>query len=136
MNHNYRLLALLFPIIICAQCYVTFTSRNLYPLSPYRMFSKNWYDGIQMDQIHFRNHSGIYRPWDLLKIPFFQANNTSFATFLDSPLAAQRATYCSLLTRRVDAPLEVVSDVVEYKRATDKIITPIVVKSEVVHVCK
>ena len=84
------------------QIAATLNTQSLYPFSAYRMFSKNWKSGIVMTQIQFEDSSGKkYRPWDLLKIPFFQANNISFGTFLDPSPEAQKLSLCSLLRTHI-----------------------------------
>ncbi len=56
-----------------------------YPFSPYRMFSKNWKNEIVMERIRYKNPSGdtYLFPWEVMRIPFFQANQFSFNIFLD-----------------------------------------------------
>jgi len=82
------------------QIYITaFSSADWYPFSAYRMFSKNWPNGITMERIRYKSQSSgqTYYPWELIKIPFFQANQISFKIFLDSKDDEAKSKLCSIL---------------------------------------
>lgn len=65
----------LFFSFITVQIFVTFTDRVLYPLNPYRMFSKNWQSGIEISGISAgRDADSSIKVWKILNIPFFQTN--------------------------------------------------------------
>lgn len=76
-------------------------SIEAYPFSPYRMFSKNWRDGIVMERIRYQvpGESNLRFSWELLGIPFFQANSLSYRVFLDRNDPQERAAFCRAFGR-------------------------------------
>ena len=83
--------------IVAAQMTATFCSVELYPLSPYRMFSRNWPAGIVMENVRLKMNGREFTPWQALDIPFFQANSMMYQIFLDSASIELKTKTCALL---------------------------------------
>lgn len=96
-----------FFIFLLFQIVCTSTNRTLYPFSPYRMFSKNWKGGIEMDHVVVKENNQAYRTWDLLDIPFFQANQIFYSTYLDPSPERQRQAVCSLIKEQIPGKSEI-----------------------------
>lgn len=127
---------LLLPILFVAQAYASFSSQSVYPLNPYRMFSRNWKDGIVMAKVSYFSAGRSYDAWEALAMPFFQANHVSFVTFLDEAPMAQRKIVCDLASKRgLALPITVLGEEIEFKRDPSGIISPRTTRSEVRHVC-
>lgn len=113
--------------------------KNIYPFSPYRMFSKHWESGIVMDYVSFADENdNEYSVSSLLKeIPFFQANHLSFITFLDASSAEQKKILCQLLMRNIPTTLlKVFAQERLYERDSSGVVRMRIEKKELVHECK
>jgi hypothetical protein len=128
---------LVLPLFFAAQVGASAVKTPLHPFSPYRMFSKNWPDGVVMDRVLYAAGEQRFRPWDLLRIPFFQANQLSYVTFLDPAPPAQREALCSRLLAAAPGAgeLRVLAEEVRFSR-DGAVMTEAVVKSAEVHVCR
>jgi|GEM_PF-6432411 len=115
------------------QIYLTFNrSRDSYPFSPYKMFSKNWSDKIVMERIRFENPSNeMIFPWDVLNIPFFQANQLCFTIFLDLKDENAKKLFCELPQMK---SLKVYREDVRYTQSNQKMHQEII-KKDLVHEC-
>lgn len=91
-------------------------SHDWYPFSPYKMFSKNWQSGIVMERIRFSNTGDVRNTWELLGIPFFQANHLSFSIFLDHKNPEISQKLCSLLG---EGHYSVLSEQVKFERISN-----------------
>jgi len=82
------------------------------------MFSKNWTDSIVMERIRYRNLEGqFFFPWELIRVPFFQANQMSFAVFMDLNDLAAKKEFCNVL----NVPhLKVIREHVQYNLSAGK----------------
>ena len=129
---------LILPAFLVVQAAATLSKASIHPFSSYRMFSKNWPDGIVMERVVYSAGGEPYRPWDVLRIPFFQANQVSYATFLDPSSEAQREALCARQLAALPAStgeLAVLGEEIRFARDGGAM-KAAVVKSERVHVCR
>ena len=125
--------------IIGLQCWASLSPQITYPFSPYKMFSKNWQSGIIMDQVRYEDDQEMtYRPWDLLRIPFFQANQLSYVTFLDSAPVTQKQALCRLLLKSLSSSrkIKVLGSEIHFDRSLNGTMIAQESKKEVVYVCE
>ena len=125
--------------VLGLQVWASVSSTVTYPFSPYRMFSKNWKNGGIMDQVRYEDdHERIYPPWDLLKIPFFQANQLSFVTFLDSAPGEQKQALCAQLFKSLprSKEIKVLGSEVQFERSPTGTMISQEQKKEVIYVCQ
>lgn len=133
----HRSASLLLPAFLGIQVIASFSQQNLYPFSPYRMFSRHWPDGVQMARVSLMTEDGKrYRPWDLIPLPFFQANHISFSSYLDPAPSTQKEAICKVMKSNLPAPssITVVGESVRMERVENGV-KETVTKSEVAHVC-
>ncbi len=138
MNQYKRLFGLLVLFsFVLIQGYASVTFKNIYPFSPYRMFSKLWAPGVVMDQVSYETWSDrSYRPFDILPIPFFLANHLSFITFLDPSSELRKTALCSLLLKASrEYLLNVYADLVRFDRV-DGDIKATVIEHKRVYACE
>lgn len=133
---NPKLLGILFPTIFFIQVFATFSPLNLYPISPYRMFSRNWQNGIQMARISIQKDNNWYTVPSLLQIPFFQANNIAFSTFIDNSTESQKIEFCNQLNKHIKAPFSVYNQVIEFIRDDEELMKTNITNSEKIYECK
>jgi hypothetical protein len=113
---------------------ITFkTGIEWYPFSPYRMFSKNWENNIVMERIRYRSvkEDSYLFPWQIMGIPFFQANQISFNIFLDLEVKDAKDKLCDLFPL---PGLLVLREEVKYSLVGPKMVETIQ-KQEIVHEC-
>jgi hypothetical protein len=128
--------SLLFLGIVALQTGASATRESLYPLNAYRMFDRHWPDGIVMERVlYVDEHGRRHRPWDVVHVPFFQANHASYATFLDPASPEQRADLCRSVLAGRFRRLSIVAEEVEFVRSPSGAMTESVVRSEEKHVC-
>ena len=110
----------LFIGFIVIQAFATSSKTNVYPFSPYRMFSKHWADGIVMAQVKIVDDTGKALPaWQAMEIPFFQANQLMYSIFLDPAPEEARTKLCNLMRSKLHRDFKVVEDHVKYSRISD-----------------
>lgn len=125
--------------ILSIQCWTSIASQSFYPFSPYRMFSKNWKDGILMDEVQYRDEQNrTYRTWQALDVPFFQANHLSFVTFLDPSAPEQKNALCKRAFASLSHAnrLDVLGIQMRYSRSQNGEMKQTAERQEVVHVCR
>lgn len=136
-NKYFYLLSMLLPCFAAIQLSSSVSTSCFYPFNPYRMFSKNWESGIIMSRINYRDaDKKIYRPWDLLNLPFFQTNSISYATFLDKNIIGHKDGLCKLLMKNSKiSALDVVSEEVQFN-LVGQVMKTTIVKSNDIYNCK
>ena len=120
------------------QFFVSLSRGNFYPFSPYRMFSKYWPNGVQMEKVRFLDEKSTvsFSPAQLLRVPFFQANNIAFVSFLDSSSLAQKEAVCGLLLKSAQSSsLKVLAELEEFRRSEVGLVVK-TVESREVYVCR
>ncbi len=86
-----------------------------------------------MEQILVKSGNLSYRPWDLMKIPFFQANSIAFTTFLDDAPFEQREIVCSLYRKNIagSEEIKIIQQHVRYSDANGMMNGEIIFEKEV-----
>ena len=100
------------------QAYASSTIDSVYPFQAYRMFDANWKDGSGFVRVSYVDQSGRrHRPWDVMRVPFFQVNNVSFLMTEDKTPAEHKESLCQYVLRHNGfETLDIVYDEVYYKR--------------------
>lgn len=76
------LLTIVFLAFATLQMGTSFCSTVTYPLNPYRMFSKNWKDGITISGFSVKSDKfEKIKVWKLIDAPFFQVNQIFWNAF-------------------------------------------------------
>lgn len=130
---RYSFIAFFFAYIIFHFVITMKSGTEWYPFSPYRMFSKNWKNEIVMERIRYKNSETdrFLFPWEVMKIPFFQANQFSFNIYLDLNDLKAKEKLCAIFPV---SGLVVFREAVKYTLAEQKMIETIQVQ-EPVYVC-
>jgi hypothetical protein len=127
----------IFAIVIALQTWATVSRASLYPLNAYRMFDSHWPDGVVMDRVILRSDGKEYPTWETLRIPFFQANNAAFVTFLDPMPAVHRNRLCGEIAKRITgtSAIEVIGQELRFAKDGEGQMKSSIVSSEVKYTC-
>lgn len=111
----------LFFLFVGVQVAATFLGSLAYPFNGYQMFSKNWPDGAVMTQIQIVPSDGRnLSPWDVIPIPFFQANQIMYSKFLNNTMDG-KFEVCRYLVHQVGI-VDIFADEVSYRRRSNGMI--------------
>lgn len=109
-----------FAVYLIAQFFATVSNSETYPLQAYRMYSDHWKDGTGFIRMSYIAHEDkVFRPWELISVPFFQANSISYL-FIDKKVSdAQKKEICQFVLSSNDFNnLEVLYQEYYYRRSS------------------
>lgn len=139
MSHIKKMFGcLLFAGFLALQITATVSKTSLYPFDAYRMFSRNWNDGIVMERPAYEIEGVRHHVWDHLSLPFFQINALFYADFFDPAPAGAEDALCRQLQRTAGttARIDVYREDVRYTRTEAQGMQAVILNREVVHVCR